>query len=274
MPRFAACAISALALVLVPAAAAVGPYLGTLDGGAGIAGPATDVSYVTHAAGSTTTIAARGADRKLLRSRALPGHWGIPRITINGALGGLSADGRLLVLAEQSPPSGTPRAQSRFQVVATKTLQVQRTIRLQGDFGFDALSPDNRTLYLIQHMANGLDYRVRAYDLRAGTLLKQVIADKSQRGWVMSGLPVARATSGDGTKVYTLYSQPENYPFVHALDAAHKTAVCIGLPWNLAKSQDAIINARLRLENGRLTILGKSTRIVLDTKTLRVMTSG
>jgi hypothetical protein len=273
MLRLAACVAAALALA--PTAAAAGPYLGTLDGGAGVSAASGDVSYVTHVAGSTTTLAARGADGQLLRSRSLPGSWGIPRVTVNGVVGGLSADGRLLILADASRPSGTPRAESRFQVVTAKTLEGQRTIRLRGDFGFDALSPDARTLYLIEHV-DGTSYRVRAYDLRAGRLLQHVIADKRQRGWVMSGLPVARATSDNGNWVYTLYYQPENYPFVHALDAAHRTAVCIGLPWNLTDSQDPIINARLRLENGRLSILtgaGHGSGIVLDTKTLRILAS-
>ena len=44
------------------------------------------------------------------------------------------------------------------------------------------------------------------------------IADKTQKGWVMQGWPTARATTADGRWVYTLYSNPGGYPFVHALD--------------------------------------------------------
>ena len=46
----------------------------------------------------------------------------------------------------------------------------------------------------------------------------------------MAGYPVSRATTGDGGWVYTLYRQDDNYPFIHALDTVHHSAVCIGLP--------------------------------------------
>ncbi len=75
---------------------------------------------------------------------------------------------------------------------------------------------------------------MKAYDLKAGELVPGVIADKSQAGWLMAGYPVARATSTGGRWVYTLYQQPDNYPFVHALDTVSRTAICIGLPWEWA----------------------------------------
>src|SRR5205085_2238306 len=77
-------------------------------------------------------------------------------------------------------------------------------------------------LYLIQHVsATNLDrYLVREYDLFADRLLPGAIADRTQRGWVMQGAPLARATSANGRFVYTLYQNPGGYPFVHALDTA------------------------------------------------------
>ena len=59
----------------------------------------------------------------------------------------------------------------------------------------------------------------------------EVSADKAQAGWVMEGSPMTRATSADGRWVYTLYSRPGGYPFVHALDTVNGVAHCIGLPW-------------------------------------------
>ena len=41
----------------------------------------------------------------------------------------------------------------------------------------------------------------------------------------MAGYPVARATGPGGRWVYTLYRQPTNYPFVHALDTVARRAV-------------------------------------------------
>ena len=141
---------------------------------------------------------------------------------------------------------------------------------LKGDFGFDALSPHGRTLYLIQHVSaeDLFQYRVRAYDLQTGKLLSRVVADKRQEDWNMNGFPVARATTADGRWVYTLYSNPNNYPFVHALDTMHKTAVCIGLPWNwTGASQQEINNSELQVKGGMLAI---GSRFLLDRSTFKV----
>jgi len=240
------------ALVLAPAASAVGPWLGTAPAGVG---------YSLSAAGGLTTVAGEAG------SLAVPGTWGLPRVTLNGAVGGLSANGHVLVLAEARGEHPAPT--STFLALGTSPLHLLRTVELRGDFGFDALSPDGRTLYLIEHVSaqRVSEYRVRAYDLRRGRLLTQVIADKRQRDWVMSGYPVARATSTTGRWVYTLYMNPDNYPFVHALDTRSRTAVCIGLPWRWSDDQQAIMQAKVRLDGGKLLIGG---RFVLDTTSFRV----
>ena len=49
---------SVLALALVPAASAAGPWLGTLNGGSGVSVADSPVSYVTHIRGSHTTVEA------------------------------------------------------------------------------------------------------------------------------------------------------------------------------------------------------------------------
>jgi hypothetical protein len=163
------------------------------------------------------------------------------------------------------------RRNTRFLLLRTRGLAV-RQIVLRGDFAYDALSPDRSTLYLIQHV-NGRDltrYRVRAYDLRARRLLPGAIADRSQRGWTMSGYPVARTASQDGRWVYTLYRQYRNYPFVHALDTVARRAVCVAVPepW-----KDGLSTGGLRLGGRRLLIAdgsGGATRYVLDTRTFRI----
>ncbi len=269
-----------LALAFVPSAAAAGPWLGTLDGGAGLANAAANISYVTQIHGTTTTVTAvRRSDNRVVGSTTVAGRWGIPLVTLNGGAGGLSADGRVLVLAERFDPTGSLRMTSAFAILGTKPLAIRRTIDLRGDFGFDALSPRGRTLYLIHHVsATSLTaYRVRAYDLPSARLLPGAIADKRQAGWIMSGFPVARATSGDGRWVYTLYQQGDNYPFVHALDASNRTAVCIGLPWAwTGLAADEIMSAKLSVAGGNLVIAGnqgRGTRFTLNTHTLRITRS-
>src|SRR5438477_607883 len=145
------------------------------------------------------------------------------------------------------------RTWSSFMVFAPKTLHVRQKLKLKGDSALDALSPQGRMLYLIQHVSktNLNRYLVRAYDLRRRTLRPEATADRTQRDWVMQGTPAARATSADGRFVYTLYQNPGGYPFVHALDTVAGTAHCIGVPLRPADIDQAVLN-KLRLSaNGR-----------------------
>jgi hypothetical protein len=52
--------------------------------------------------------------------------------------------------------------------------------------------------------------------------------------------------------VYTLYTNPGGFPFVHALDTVRGVAHCIGLPWH--GSQNGFYNMRLSLRNGERTL--------------------
>jgi hypothetical protein len=274
MRRFAVLLVAALGTA--SAAHAAGPWLGTMNGGAGVVDGQAGVSYVTLRNGQSTTVEqVRRSDRKVLASTRVDGRWGIPYVTLSSGVGGLSPDGRVLVLAEQLAQNGELHKETSFTVVRTRPLAVSRTIRLRGDFGFDALSPDGRTLYLIEHASQRdlLKYRVRAYDLRADRLVAGVIADKRQTGWLMSGWPVARAASTGGRWVYTLYANGDNYPFVHALDTMSRTAICIGLPWDWRAGAQEIQNADLRVSGGNLLIAGghgAGTRFALDTATFRI----
>jgi hypothetical protein len=271
--RRLACA-SILAFVLAPAASAAGPWLGTLNGGSGLSLANAEVSYVTHVRGNATTVDAVRNGR-VVATTSVAGRWGVPYVTLNSGIGGLSANGRVLVLAERFSPTGALAARTAFTVLDTKPLAVRSTVKVRGDYGFDTLSPDGRTLYLIQHVSaeNLLKYRVRAYDLGANRLVKRVIADKRQASWDMTGYPVARAASGDGRWVYTLYSSGDNYPFVHALDTKGRTAVCIGLPWDWVASSESIMRSVLTVKQGALEITGDNGNgpsFAIDTRTFKV----
>jgi hypothetical protein len=221
------------ALVLAPAALADGgPSPGVDQGGNGVVSSSGLVRYVALPGRDSTVLEAiRTRDGHVLRWRAIRGGFGIPFVTYNGTTGGISRNGRTLVLGESSFKMPL-RTVSTFQVVDPTTFGYE-TISLDGDFSFDAVSPDAHRLYLIQHIsATNLNrYLVREYDLYADRLLPRAIADRTQRGWVMQGSPLARTTSANGRFVYTLYQNPGGYPFVHALDTARGRAHCIGLPW-------------------------------------------
>ena len=278
MHRFRCAALTATAVLLVLAVArearAVGPSLPAVTGGPGLESFDGTTTYTArlNGLGSTTTLRVRVRGR-LLRSGTLAGAWGIQLATLGGALTGLSPNGRVLVLSDNVQAGGALRAHSRFAVIDTRTLDRRATIGLDGDYSVDALSPDGRYLYLIHHVSrsDATRYRVQAYDLTARRLLPGVIADKSQAGWTMAGYPVARTTSRDGGWVYTLYRQNHNYPFVHALDAATRTAVCVGIPADWANSQ-WLDTARLALVEHTLEIRGADgrARFMLDTRTFRV----
>ena len=262
-----------VALALASASSAVGPTLVALRG-ATVTAPGGQIGYLTRADGLSTRVLAR-RDGRTLRTLTLDGAWGVQLATLDGGLSGLSANGRVLVLSDNVEPAAVLRKQSRFAVVDARTLKLTREITLAGEYSVDALSPDGRFLYLIQHVsgANLTKYQVRGYDLLAGRLLRGTIADKRQAGWVMAGYPVTRAETDTGTWVYTLYRQDGNYPFVHALDTVHHVAVCIGLPekWN---ADSWVSSARLKLGPGRLEVQTRTgeTRYVLDTTTFRLTT--
>jgi hypothetical protein len=256
-------------LVFAGAASAAGPSPGLLEGSTGITTPNQPYRFVALGGPRTTTLAAIDkATGGVTRWRTLTGSWGIPLVAFDGTAAGLSRDGKTLVIADWVQPANSPlRPSSTFRIYDASSLTKRGQFTLDGDFSFDALSPDARTLYLVQHVSQQdvFKYLVRAYDLRANRLLPNVIADKRQQGWVMRGLPMKRLASTDGRWVYTLYRRDGGTPFVHALDAAKQNAVCIGIPWS--GSQDPLGRAVLTLEGGKLTIAAAGRRVAIDTQT-------
>jgi hypothetical protein len=260
-------AVLAAALAAAGAAAAVGPWPGLARS---VADPARDLRYTAARGGDATTVGAV-RDGKVVRSATVAGAFGIPAVTSGGLAAGLSPDGRLLVLAQ--PRGLRPRQRSTFLVLSTARLAVQARIVLSGEVGFDALSPDGRTLYLIEHASRSdpTRYVVRAYDLRQRRLLPGAIVDKRNVDEVMSGYPVARAESARGRWVYTLYRRAGREAFVHALDTAGRRAFCIDFEWRGGDRE--LWGARLRLADGdrRLVVRSDGENVVtIDTRTLRV----
>jgi hypothetical protein len=231
---FATVGISALAAIAATSAQGDGgPGPGVVQGWDGIA--RGSVRYVAFATGTNTVLeVVKRRGGRVVRYSILPGGYGIPQVAFDGTTAGLSHDGRTLVLGDVAS-SPQLRKTSSFAVVSVHGLRLQRIVRLRGDFTFDALSPNTRMLYLIEHVSSQdtIRYRVRAYDLGGRRLLPQVVVDKTSWESVMRGYPYKRVVTGNGRWVYTLYSGGE-HPFVHALDTRYARAVCIDLPksWN------------------------------------------
>jgi hypothetical protein len=236
--------------------------------GAAIASPDGRMMYVTQVLPRRgLTIVKIMRDGRATRVIRLRGGYGVPVVAADGSSEGVSHDGRTLVLAAQTP--------GRFAVLDARTLAVREIVRLRGQFTYDALSPAGTTLYLIQHVykrnSNANRYYVRAYDLVRHRLVKKIVFDRRENWGLMSGSPVTRATSASGKWVYTLYSRPGGSPFVHALDAVKRRAVCVDLPWRGSQAQ--VFRMRMRLGHRKLVIGADwATRhvAVIDTKTWRV----
>ena len=249
-----------------------GPGPGVAFGWAGITHG--NLRYVTVPTPSWTTVEAIERNGgKVWGMVNIKGSWGIPLVSYDGTTGGLLPDGRTLLLADANAGPYL-RSQSGFTFVDIKKMRQLRRFWLKGDFSYDALSPDGRYLYLIEHTtAKDLtQYRVRAYDLQAQRLLPKIVADRRSWDTTMSGTAITRLST-DGW-AYTLYGGSSSLPFIHALDTRHVSAVCINMPWKY-QPQD-IWNYRLRRDgDGHLVVRGPHGRalVTIDRHSFRVLSS-
>ncbi len=270
------CAIVAAALAALAAAfgaaAARGPAPGVLSGWDGVRAPGGAVRYVTLPGGADTTVVAavRVRDGRIMRNGVLPGVLGVPQVAFDGTTDGLSADGRLLVLASPATRLG-PGVTTTFAILRTRTLKVARTVTLAGMWAFDALSPDGGTVYAIEYQSavDPVRYQVRAIDVATGRARPGAIVDKRAPDDQMAGLPVARAKGSPGMAL-TLYGKADGTAFVHALDTQHGTASCIDLPWRGVG--DGLWKVRLGVGGGMLHLRqpGLGRLAIVDLSTLRV----
>ena len=169
----------------------------------------------------------------------IDGHWRLPAVGLDPVPAGRSLDGSTIVLVESAYDPSAKK--SRFAIIehfmlgAVQTagdapLRLARIVELTGAFEYDALSPDGRILYVVEHLDSeaGGRYQVRAVDVSTGLMRDAVIIDKANPDERMSGSAIAQLRQADGV-VLTLYRGPE-HPFIHALNSKEAWAVCIDLP--------------------------------------------
>lgn len=224
--------VAALGTAFVAAAAHADglPVLGIDVGRTGVALSSGGPRYVTIPTGNSTIverIAQPGGE--VLASRSLRGSFTIPAVAYDGSAGGLSADGKTLVLIE--PRTSFPRARTKLLVLGSDGLKPRRLVTLQGDFSFDAISPSGSWLYFIHYVSpnDPTRYLVQAFDVQRGRLSAKPIVDPKEPGEKMRGNPLSRTMSADGRWAYTLYDGAGATPFVHALDTVGRSAHCIDL---------------------------------------------
>jgi hypothetical protein len=238
-------ALLVAAATAAPALADGLPVLGVDVGAEGVTTGAT--RYVTFPTGADTVVAAtQTTGGRLVAARTLPGSLTIPAVAYDGSADGLSADGRTLVLIE--PRVAFPRAATKLVVLGTGRFVVRRTIRLDGDFSFDAISPRGRLIYLIHYLSvvDPSRYEVRVYDLRQARLLPRPVTVPGEQ---MRGRPLSRAASREWA--YTLYDGNGATPFVHALHTTTRSARCLDL--DELRGRD-LSRLRLRLDGGSLLV--------------------
>jgi hypothetical protein len=196
---------------------------------------------------STTTLSdidpATGATTRRLQ---LPGRFQLPDGAVSGVPGGLSQNGRWLVLERVSDQAS---ASSQMLVVDTSLMKASAPIGLTGNFKFDAVSNDGLRIYLVEYL-DGANYRVRLYDVGGARLDPNIVVDKSDGAAVMAGIRLSGVPSPDGQWLYSVYARPHNGAFIHALNLTNAFAICLDLPgsgyesssdefqWSLALSAD------------------------------------
>lgn len=176
----------------------------------------------------------------------IAGAWRLPTIGSDPVPVGVSANGQTIVLVEaDGSPGASP---TRFAVLTRGVSDPARIVELRGRFDYDALSPDGKTLYVVEHLdtITGGRYQVRAVDVARGSLRDGIVVDKTKVDEPMAGYPLAQVRRPDGLAL-TLYRGRE-HPFIHALNTAEGWAVCLDLPgngddvasgdWGLAASPD------------------------------------
>jgi hypothetical protein len=261
----------------------VGPGVALASGGPvapiqgrAVSTPGTTVSYAAIGAGRDTIVRqGRHGAGKLERSVRLAGRFGVAGVANDGSTTGLSADGRVLVLAGLTASYAQRR--TTLVVLDTRRLVARARIALPGFYTVDAISPTGRWLYLIHYVAPNKDilrYEVRAYDVAARQLVSKPVIDPRDRGEAMLGIAITRAVSADGRWAYTLYARPGSKPFIHALDTARRVAVCVDLP---AISDQTVFTARLALGTGGDTLRVQSSGIpiaIVNTRTFTVSAPG
>jgi DNA-binding beta-propeller fold protein YncE len=229
-------------------------------GPSGVVSPDGASRYVTVESGGDTVLERIDtAGGEVAQSIRLKGRYTIPAVALDATPGGLSTDGSTLILI--SPRVSFPRGTTDFVRIEIDHFTNPHPFTLDGDFSFDALSPDGQRMYLINYTSphDPTEYHVRTFDLAGEQLLPGTVSDPDEADDEMYGYALSRTTSADGRWAYTLYMGLK-HPFIHALDTERGAADCIDVD-ELGGISTNIWN--LRLDPGA----GGSYLVISDRKT-------
>ncbi|HET8814232.1 MAG TPA: M14 family zinc carboxypeptidase [Solirubrobacterales bacterium] len=289
-------AAALLACALAPAKVA-GKGVGISPAPAGVVAPGSPYRYVTlnpKLGVGMPTIVQRieRAGGRIDRWWRLRGSYYLPAVAYDLSGGGLSGDGRTLLLQRFTP--AYPPKTSRFAVLDTavhlrhpvrpgekRPLHAVRRIEIPGFYSVHAVSPDGTTAYLTRHHPRRsiAFFELRTFDLISERLAADPVADPGAPPGPMEGVPITRAVGPNGRWAYTLYDDNGGIPFLLGLDTATGELRKIELPQ--LRYRRALFLVRMRVERGgrSLVIFSRSTvhghaptppLVVVDTKTFAV----
>jgi len=227
--------------------------------------PAPDWSRyytVTPLNGSARLTALDPASGQTIAQIAIPSGFTLPNLGMQGPSAGLSPNGKWLALTDNGRATSGKLVTS-FLVGASSLSSSFKTVHVSGDFAFDALSDNGRSLDLIQRMGDPNHYQVRLLDVPSGTLVEQPIVDKREATEPMNGIRGDSVADPSGQYVFTVYARAAG-PFIHALPLDQPFAWCIDLPaknasdmeeqfhWSLAFNQTRSILYAVNSSSGRV----------------------
>ena len=184
---------------------------------------------VTPLSGSARLTAIDPGSGQTLAQTTIPAGYALPNFGYAGTSAGLSPNGQWLALTSQGKHAGSGLV-TNFLVGASSLSDPFLSVQVDGDFSFDALSNDGRSLYLIQKMSDPNHYQVRLYDISARSLVAQPVVDKREPDEPMEGIRGDSVADPNSNQVFTVYVRDRG-PFIHALPLLNQPfAWCVDLP--------------------------------------------
>lgn len=173
-------------------------------------------------------------------------------------------------------------------VIAGRGLAKEKRLTVEGNFEPEAFSADGRSLFVISYLParSPSQYQVRRLDLATGKV-EGVFTPDAELQEAMGGTARIQTASGDGTRLYTLYTVKDGghqSAFVHVLDMDGLWAHCIDLPEGfadhaesstaLAVSPDGATLYVANVESGAVAEIDTETMLVNRTETFDLDTRG
>jgi len=199
---------------------------------------------------------------RTIAQAAIPRGYYLPSLGYQGPTAGLSPNGQWLALTDNGS-AVTGKLVTSFLIGPSSLSSSFKTVRVVGDFSFDAISDTGQSLYLIQKMGDPNHYQVRLLDVASGTLVEHPVVDKRDSSEPMNGIRGDSVADSQGQYVFTVYARQAG-PFIHALPLDQPYAWCIDLPaksasdleeqfhWSLAFNQQRSVLYAVNSSSGRI----------------------